>query len=388
MSDPDVAPTSLEPSVVPARAGAGLPQAVTAPRRWSVIVGSGSYLPSRKVGNEEFAAAQFFDADGSAFEQPTAEIIDKFLRITGIAERRYVDDWLVASDIAALAAEEALRSSGIDRESLDYVIVAHNFGDVAAGNRRSELVPALASRTKAKLGIANPRCVAYDLPFGCPGWLQAVIQADYFLRSGDARRALVIGAETLSRVSDPHDRDSMIYSDGAGATILEAVVADEPVGILAHAARSDTLEHAWLLHMGRSCCPNFGDEHLFLKMDGHKVYEYAVKTVPEVAEECLAKAGLAVADVDKILIHQANAKMDEAIVKRLLRGAGLTAKAAELMPMTVGWLGNSSVATLPTLFHLLETEAVPEHRLAAGDVLLFASVGAGMNVNAVAYRMP
>ena len=359
-----------------------------AARRWSVIVGSGSYLPARRVGNEAFAEARFFAADGTAFEQPTAEIIDKFLAITGIAERRYVDDSLVASDIAALAAEEALGSSGVDRETLDYVIVAHNFGDVAAGNRRSELVPTLAARTKAKLGIQNPRCIAYDLPFGCPGWLQAVIQADYFLRSGDARRALVVGAETLSRVSDPHDRDSMIYSDGAGAVILEAVERGEPVGVLAHAARSDTAEHAWLLQMGRSCGPSAAADALFLKMDGHKVYEYAVKTVPEVARECLDKAGLSVADVDKILIHQANAKMDEAIVKRLLRGSGRADEAAELTPMTVGWLGNSSVATLPTLYHLLETQAVEDHRLRAGDVLLFASVGAGMNVNAVAYRMP
>lgn len=356
-------------------------------RRWSVIVGSGSYLPARKVGNEAFAGARFLDAEGAPFAQPTAEIIDKFHRITGITERRYVDDPLVTSDIAALAGEEALRSSGVDRESLDYVIVAHNFGDVAADNRRSEMVPALASRVKAALGIRNPRCVAYDLPFGCPGWLQAVIQADYYLRSGDARRALVVGAETLSRVSDPHDRDSMIYSDGAGAVILEAVASEEPVGVLAHAARSDTVEHAWLLRMGRSSGAD-ADGALFLKMDGHKVYEYAVTTVPEVAAECLARAGLGVGDVDKILVHQANAKMDEAIVKRLLRGTGLAGRAAELTPMTVGWLGNSSVATLPTLFHLLETGAVEEHRLHPGDLLLFASVGAGMNVNAVAYRMP
>ena len=91
-----------------------------------------------------------------------------------------------------------------------------------AGNPRSDFVPTLAARVKSALGIANPACIAYDLPFGCPGWLQAVIQVDYFLRSGDAKRALVIGAETLSRVSDPHDRNSMIYSDGAGAAVLEA----------------------------------------------------------------------------------------------------------------------------------------------------------------------
>ena len=129
-----------------------------------------------------------------------------------------------------LAAEDALTSSGIDRESLDYIIVAHNFGDVRAGNLRSDFVPSLAARVKHKLGIVNPGTVAYDLPFGCPGWLQGVIQANYYLRSGDCKRVMVIGAETLSRICDPHDRDSMIYADGAGATILEAVASDRAGG--------------------------------------------------------------------------------------------------------------------------------------------------------------
>ena len=105
----------------------------------------------------------------------------------------------------------------VDPETLDYVIVAHNFGDVQADRLRLDFCPTLAARIKERLRIKNPSCVAYDLPFGCPGWLQAVIQADYFLRSSDAARALIVGAETLSRVSDPHDRDSMIYADGAGA---------------------------------------------------------------------------------------------------------------------------------------------------------------------------
>ncbi|HEV8630608.1 MAG TPA: ketoacyl-ACP synthase III [Thermoanaerobaculia bacterium] len=357
-------------------------------QRRTIITGTGSYLPSRKVANEEFVNHHFLDPTGQPLPQPGDEVVDKFLRITGIGERRYVTDDLVASDIAALAAEEAFRSSGTDRESLDYLIVAHNFGDIAADNRRSSFVPTLASRAKAKLGIRNPRTIAYDLPFGCPGWLQAVIQADYFLKSGDAQRALVIGAETLSRVSDWHDRDSMIYADGAGAAILEARETDEPIGILAHAARTDASEHAWLLRMETTCCPNGDDDALFLKMDGHKVYEYAVKTVPGVVEECLAKAGLSVAQVDKILIHQANAKMDEAIIKRLLRAHGIDRSVEELAPMTVGWLGNSSVATLPTLLDLLLKEGVDGHGLGAGDLCVFASVGAGMNVNALAYRVP
>ena len=105
-------------------------------------------------------------------------------------------------------------------------------------------MPSLAARIKYKLGIKNPETIAYDLPFGCPGWLQAVIQADYYIKSGDAQKVLVIGTETLSRISDPHDIDSMIYSDGAGAVIVEGSHSDEPVGILTHKTRSDTADHA------------------------------------------------------------------------------------------------------------------------------------------------
>lgn len=355
--------------------------------RSTVIAGTGSHLPARKILNREFRRAEFFGADGVRLEQPPEATIEKFEGITGITERRYVPEDLVTSDIAALAAEDALESSGVDRESLDYVIVAHNFGDVAAGNRRSDFVPSLAARVKATLGVRNPRAIAYDLPFGCPGWLQAVIQADYFLRSGDAQRALVIGAETLSRVFDPHDRDSMIYADGAGAVILEARETEERVGVLAHAARSDTFEHAYLLRMGGSARSEAANGDLFLKMDGHKVYEYAVKTVPGVVEECLDKAGLTLAEVSKILLHQANAKMDEAIVKRLLRAAGDRRRPEEIAPLTVGWLGNSSVATVPTLLDLVGKRKMNGHRLELGDAVVFAAVGAGMNVNAVAYRM-
>src|SRR5690606_26513792 len=130
-----------------------------------------------------------------------------------IAERRYVTDGLVTSDIAYFAALSAIESAAIDKESLDYIIVAHNFGDVRHDNNRSDIVPSIASRVKQKLEIENPRTVAYDVTFGCPGWLQGIIQADYYIKSGDARRVLVIGAEVLSRVCDPHDRDSMLYAD-------------------------------------------------------------------------------------------------------------------------------------------------------------------------------
>jgi 3-oxoacyl-[acyl-carrier-protein] synthase-3 len=357
--------------------------------RSSVIVGTGSCIPSRAIPNEAFLANRFFlDYGKPVAPEENAKIVSKFQEITEIAERRYVSDDLLTSDIAADAAEKALRSGDIDPETLDYVIVAHNFGDVSSKNPRSDFVPTLAARVKQALRVANPECIAYDLPFGCPGWVQALIQADYFLRSGDAQRALVVGAEVLSRVSDPHDRDSMIYSDGAGAAVVEARTGHERVGILAHAARSDTLEHARLLWMGKSYAPDFADDRLFLKMHGRKLYEYALTTVPGVVRQSLERAGLTLGDVHKVLIHQANGKMDEAILKRLFKLYGVREIPPDIMPMTIARLGNSSVATVPTLLDLIRRGELEGHALKSGDIAVFASVGAGMNVNSVVYRCP
>lgn len=356
-------------------------------QRYSVIIGTGSYIPTRRINNEDFLAHTFYRSDGQPLDPAeNAATIGKFAEITEIAERRYVEDDLVASDMATQAAMPAVAASGIDPESLDYLVVAHNFGDVRADNRRSDLVPSLAARVKQQMGIATPRCIAYDLPFGCPGWVQAVIQADYYLRSGDAQRALVIGTETLSRVSDPHDRDSMLYADGAGAAVLEARTSSRPVGVLAHAARSDTLAHARLLWMGDSHNPDFVGNEQFLKMHGRKLYEYALATVPGVVNECLDKAGLSLGHVKKVLLHQANGKMDAAILKRLFRANGGVNPPRDIMPMTISHLGNSSVATVPTLLDLILRGQLDGHRLASDDVVVLASVGAGMNINAIAYR--
>jgi len=354
---------------------------------YSVIVGTGSYIPSRRVHNDDFLEHQFYDSRGMLLDQANEETVKTFAKITGIAERRYVTDDLVTSDIAFYAAADALESSKIDRETLDYIIVAHNFGDVKANNRSVDLVPSLAARVKRQLEIQNPKTVALDIAFGCPGWLQGMIQSDYYLKCGGAKRTLVIGAETLSRVSDPHDRDSMIYADGAGATIVEATQSSEPLGILSHTARSDT-DQAYLLHMGGSNKRDDVGDGLFLKMEGHKLYEYALGTVPGVVKESLEKAGLSLSDVSKVLLHQANEKMDEAILKRLYKLCGEEKVADHVMPMTISWLGNSSVATLPTLLDLLLKGKLENHGLAKGDNVVFASVGAGMNINSLVYRMP
>jgi 3-oxoacyl-[acyl-carrier-protein] synthase-3 len=310
----------------------------------------------------------------------------KFQEITEIEERRWVEDDQVCSDIATIAGERAIEAAGIDKESLDYVIFAHNFGDVLADNRRSDFVPSLAARVKQNLEIESPSCIAYDLPFGCPGWVQSIIQADYYLRSGDASRALVIGADTLSRVSDPHDRDSMLYSDGAGAAVVEARSSDHPVGILSHAARSDTIKHARLLWMGESYNPEFDGNDLFLKMHGRKLYNYALTTVPGVVKDSLDKAGMDLGDVKKVLLHQANGKMDAAILARLFKLYGVKEIPEGILPMTIACLGNSSVATVPTLLDLILKGQMDGQSIDTGDIIVLASVGAGMNINSIVYR--
>jgi 3-oxoacyl-[acyl-carrier-protein] synthase-3 len=180
----------------------------------------------------------------------------------------------------------------------------------------------------------------------------------------------------------------MLYSDGAGAAVVEARTADEPVGILSHAARSDTLEHARLMWMDLSYHPDYKDDTLFLKMHGRKLYEYALSNVPGVVRESLEKAGLQLGDVKKVLIHQANAKMDDAIIKRLFKIYGESEAPEGLVPMTISWLGNSSVATVPTLLDLIVKNKMDGHGFSSGDIVVLASVGAGMNINSVVYRWP
>lgn len=350
----------------------------------TVIVGSGSALPPRVVPNAAFLQREFRDADGSPIPKPNAEILEQFEAITGIRERRYADDSQVCSDLALEAAREALATSALDPESLDALIVAHNFGDVRPDSTQVDMVPSLAARVKARLGIRNAGCSAYDLIFGCPGWVQGVMQADAMIRCGDAKRVMVIGADTLSRVSDPHDRDSLIYADGAGAVILEGRETEN--GILASAARSHAVEGASLLITGPSFKAGAHPGARFIKMEGRKLYRFAVQQVPLALKAALDKAGVKLGEVSKILIHQANLKMDEAIVEGLYALEGAKPPVG-VMPMTIATLGNSSVATVPTLWDLIVKSRLEGHAIHPGDLILFASVGAGMHINAVVYRV-
>lgn len=347
------------------------------------ITGTGSYIPSSIEKNENFHKHQFLNTDGTTLTHPNEVIIEKFKAITGIDERRYAFDHLTSSDLAFFAAEKAIANAGIDPEELDYIIMAHNFGDVKHNTIQTDVLPCLASRVKHSLRIKNPKCVAYDILFGCPGWIEGVIQANAFIKAGIAKKCLVIGSETLSRVVDKHDRDSMIYSDGAGATIVEA--SEEEGGILAHETASYTYDEAYYLFFGNSNNKDLCPDTRYIKMDGRKIYEFALSNVPLAMKACLEKANVHIKDVKKIFIHQANEKMDEAILKRFYK-LYETEIPEGIMPMSIQELGNSSVATVPTLYDMVINNQIKNHHLNKGDIIMFASVGAGMHVNAIVYK--
>lgn len=348
----------------------------------SKIIGAGNYIPSHIVKNIYFEESRFFNESGQPLQQSNALITQKLKEITGIEERRYAKDEQVASDLGYLAAQKAIEDAQIDPETLDYIIFAHNFGDVVQGTIQSDMVPNLASRVKHLLKIKNNFCVAYDLLFGCPGWVEGVIQSNAFIKAGIAKRCLVIGAETLSRVIDPHDRDSMIYADGAGAVIME--VNQDESGLQSHLSASYTLNESDYLYFGKSYL-NQDSDTKYLKMKGRKIYEFALNNVSQAMKKCFDSSGYAIKDLSKIIIHQANEKMDEAIVSRFYQLYDLP-QPPNIMPMNIQKLGNNSVATIPTLLAMILHGEIPNHSINKGDITLFASVGAGMNINAFVYK--
>jgi 3-oxoacyl-[acyl-carrier-protein] synthase III len=352
----------------------------------SVITGTGAYIPTQVKTNRDFTSHNFYGEDFLPITQEPAIVVEKFKDITGIEERRYALPEMDASTMGVLAAQKAIEESGIDPETIDQIICAHNFGNVVKHTIQTDVLPALASRIKHELNIKNPNCVAYDILFGCPGWIQGLIQAHAYFTAGMAKKCLVIGTETLSRVLDVYDRDSMIFSDGAGACIIEAVDGGES-GILSISVQSHCIDEAYYLYMGKSNFPDSDPRVRYIKMRGRKVFEYAMKNVPLAMKDCIEKAGISIRDVKKVFIHQANEKMDEGIIKALFKLYDIKDIPEHIMPMSIHKLGNSSVATVPTLFDMVKKGKLPNQELHNGDIVLFASVGAGMNINAICYRI-
>lgn len=350
----------------------------------SIITGTGSYIPDSIKKNSDFLKNTFYSEKKDLLTDPNNTIIEKFKSITGIEERRYLESDLLNSEIATIAAQIAINKAKVDPETIDQIIFAHNFGDLGVVNKQSDMLPSLASKVKYMLRIENPDCVAYDVIFGCPGWIQGLIQANQFIQTGAAQKCLVIGSETLSRVVDPHDRDSMIYADGAGACIIEKGT-DPSKGILSYANQTFTYEEANYIYFGESNNSEISGGPRYLKMHGRKIYEFALNKVPVAMKGALDKAGLPIEKIKKILIHQANEKMDEAIIKRFYRLCK-TKIPEGIMPMSINKLGNSSVATVPTLLDLILNHNLDDHEIKAGDAIMLASVGAGMNINAIVYQ--
>jgi 3-oxoacyl-[acyl-carrier-protein] synthase-3 len=354
----------------------------------TIFKGSGSYIPEIIVSNDHFMNFTFYDpATRAPFDKGNEEVIEKFREITNINERRYCREDESASDLGFKAALDAIESSGVDPESLDFIIAGHNFGDMPNDNYRIDLIPCMAARIKQKLGIKNPAMFAHDVIAGCPGWVQSLIVADLYIRSGQYKSGLVVGVDVVSRSADPYDRDAMIFGDGAGAILVEAVESEEPVGILAHAIQTDAMEADYLLS-GTSLNPDYGKNELFIRMQGHKVYVYALTNVPKVVKHSLQLAGLTLTDVKKVLIHQANEKMDQAILERVFKLYKIKDIPEDVMPMSISFLGNTSAATVPTLYDLVAKGKLGKHRFDSGDVILLTSVGAGMIINSVVYKFP
>lgn len=352
----------------------------------TIIIGSGSYLPGKIIGRDYFLDSEFYSDDGIKIDKPAEETIAKFVEITEIENRRFIDEDLSNSQIGYEAAKIAIADAKIDQEELDYIIYASNFGEVSV-HGYADFMPTMAARVKNKLGIKNRKCITYDMLFGCPGWVEGMILADNLIKAKVARTILIIGSETLSRVTDPHDRNRMIFADGAGAVVVKAT-DEENVGIIARNTICDNGLELDYLANGPSINKESDQSRLYVRMQGRKIYEYALKNVPAAIKETIDDAGLSIEDISKILIHQANAKMDYAMIERLHKLYGIKEYDHSVSPMTIQEFGNSSVATIPTMYDLIIKGKMEGHTFKEKVNIVMTSVGAGMNINAIVYKFP
>ena len=319
--------------------------------RYSRITGTGSYLPPRRVTNADLAA----ELAVQGVETSDEWIVER----TGIRARHFAAPDVTTSDLGAHAARQAMEAAGVGPSDIDLIIVATSTPDM--------VFPSAACILQNKLGIAG--CPAFDVQAVCSGFVYALTVADAMIRTGSARRALVIGSEVFSRILDFKDRTTcVLFGDGAGAVVLEA---SETPGILA------TDLHADGKHVGILCVPGtvsggkvLGDP--FLKMDGQAVFKLAVGVLEEAARTTLAKAGRTDADIDWLIPHQANIRIMQGTARKLKLPL-------EKLVVTVNEHGNTSAASIP----LALDAAVRGGKIRKGDTLLLEGVGGGFTWGAV-----
>ncbi|MCO6510864.1 MAG: ketoacyl-ACP synthase III [Aridibacter famidurans] len=349
----------------------------------SAIKGTGSALPELVVPNSEFHENIFYDKSGAALPVSGKEAAAKLESISGIRERRYVPFDQDSRPLMTDAARKAVADSGLAPDDLDGIIVAHNAGNILIGEQAFHTVPNMAAYLKNALDVTNHECFAYDILFACPGWLQGVIQAHQSIESGDAENVLVVGIEVASRMLDPHDVDSMILGDGCGAAVFSKDGSGQ--GVISHATFSHANKDLENIYLGRSNKEGVPGSCWF-KMNGREVYRYATTWVPKVVKKALDRAGLGLADIGMFLFHQANEKLIEAVGNHLAELYGVEPESLEgKLPMTIQFLGNTSVATIPTMLDLILKGKLDGYSIDEGDTVVFASVGAGMHCNAVVY---
>ena len=317
---------------------------------YSRIVGTGSYLPARVVGNAEFASR--------------LDTSDQWIRErTGIVQRHIADESQTSSDLALAASRAALRAAGLKPGDIDLIIVATSTPDF--------IFPSTACLLQAKLGIRN--CPAFDVQAVCSGFVYALATADSFIRAGMNKCALVVGAEVFSRILDWNDRGTcVLFGDGAGAVVLAR--AEQP-GLHASVLRADG-SHADILSVPGNVCGGRIVGSPYLHMQGGQVFKFAVKVLDEVARETVAAAGMQLADIDWLIPHQANVRILEATVRKL----GLP---LERLVVTVDHHGNTSAASVP----LALDEYVRAGRIRAGHRVMMQGVGGGFTWGATLATM-
>ncbi|RIX29054.1 beta-ketoacyl-ACP synthase III [Sphingomonas edaphi] len=314
----------------------------------SVVKGTGSALPARRIDNEELA--RMVDTSD-----------DWIVERTGIRSRYVAGEGETTATLAAEAARKALDAAGLQPNDIGLIVLATATPD--------QTFPSSATKVQAMLGISD--CVAFDVHAVCTGFLYALSVADSMLRGGNAKRALVIGAETFSRILDWEDRTTcVLFGDGAGALVLEAEEGDS--GILSTKLHADG-RHNELLYVdgGPSTTGTVGK----LRMKGREVFRHAVVNLADVLREVLDTEGLTPADVDWVVPHQANARILDATAKKL----GLS---PEKVIVTVDRHANTSAASVPLA---LDT-AVRDGRIKRGDLLVLEAMGGGFTWGAAALR--
>ncbi|MEL6389591.1 MAG: 3-oxoacyl-ACP synthase III family protein [Bacteroidota bacterium] len=349
----------------------------------AIITGTGSVIPSKRVPNSAFLAHDFLDKNGEAVNKPSSAIVQKLEQISGIRERKYIGDHRDTAELGAVACNRAISDAGLVNSDIDGLLVAHNFGNIKPGMAQGHLVPNLAAVIKKHVQLSNPKCFALDVLFGCPGWVEAMIMADHYIKSGRCKNLLVLGVEVISRILDPKDMNSMLFGDGAGAVVLSAVDQKDS-GIIAYNTYSHCQEETDYIFMGESS-QSTSSCFLSPKMAGPKVFKYGLTHIPELIKECLSENSLELDQINKFLFHQANEKMIMAIAKKLFDEKLDVDHIRTKVPFMVQEIGNSSVATIPTMLDFILRGKLAPHEIKANDTVVMCSVGAGMHCNCLIY---